>query len=243
MVQSIRLEKTYRIDVGQDGKFVYDGIKMSIKDVPIIRINFSRYADSEIEYINGLLKVFMYSIVFIEIHVENIGSEDIAALKQIDDKCAIYLYLDIDDMDIDSLDDSKLEMMDAVFYDLDIDGISMVDKTSKLNAVTAKKLVNDIASTYGIENEKISICKSPLSCTGYACVTAVKARELMAIYSKVDDVPLPTANHEKSCCGCIQYIKIEHDVERQTKNISSSEKRSTNKIKKKTGIKFGLTRL
>lgn len=246
MIQSIKLYKTYNIIVGQDGKFLYNGIKMNIKEVPIVRIDFEHYGDNEIKYIEDTRKIFKYSIVLLELKSDRLTGEDLEHIKAVSKECAIYVYADIYDSDIDnglSLDDRETAVSIYDIIDsIGADGICLVDKSTKLNTVTAGILIEDISEQYMIDSEKVSICSSPLSCMGYACLTAVKARALMAEYSTVDDVPLPTANHEKSCCGCIQYMVIEHDTEMAPQKSSNGNKSETVKKVKKTGIKFGATR-
>lgn len=244
MIQCIRLGKQYKIEVNQDGKFTYEEAKMSIKDVPIIRVDFEVYDESAIKYIIDTKAIFRYSTVLIEIHSNRVSIEDINRLKDISENCAMYIYIDITDDTIDGLgiEDDIVDRVDYCIDKLDIDGISLVDKTSKLNAITAKELLNNIADQFMVDIAHISICNSPLSYNGYACLTAVKARELMAKYSIVDDVPLPTANHEKSCCGCIQYIEINHDIKLNIGNNQNNNGNTQGKTKKKSIIKLGATR-
>ena len=244
MIQCIKLNKQYKIEVNQDGKFTYGDIKMSTKDVPIIRIDFDKYDDDTIKYILDTKAIFQYSTILIEIHSDRVTIEDINSLKEISEQCAMYIYINITDNELDSLElgNEIIDIIDYCIDNLDIDSIALVDKTSKLNAVTAKELINNMAVQFMVESEHISICNSPLSYNGYACLTAVKARELMAKYSVVDDVPLPTANHEKSCCGCIQYIEIVHDIKLNLSNSQSSKGKGSGKAKKKSTIRLGATR-
>lgn len=250
MIRSLKLNGMHNIRVTGDGKFAYDGDKMNIKEVPMIRFEMDKYDDEAVEYIKGLQSIFKYSTMFIQIHAETVSVEEIDRIKQLKDSCAIYLYLDILDENILSnevaLDDAIMDSLDYATDNLDLDGVSLVDKSTILNAVNAKALIDSAADEFGWDKKTISICNSPLSCTGYACITAVKAREIMAKYSTEDDVPLPTANHEKSCCGCIQFTKIEHDTDVMTqKSVKSSNSSTGSKEKKsvkKAGIRFGATR-
>lgn len=245
MIQSIKLKEMYNVNVSADGKFAYDGIKMNVKDVPIVRFEFENYGKEQIEYIKGIQKVFGYSTMLVEMHAEKITEEEVEALSELNDTCAMYVYVDVTDQQILelSLSDEALAGLDIVLDTLSIDSLCIIDKTTIMNAVNARQFIECIAEEQGIDEESVSICSSPLSCTGYACLTAVKARKLMAEYGPADDVPLPTANHERSCCGCIQYTVIEHDTEKLLQK-SSTEKRSGGTVKKvkKTGISFGATR-
>lgn len=251
MIQSLKLRNMYEINVNANGKFVYDEVKMDIKDVPFIRFRLDKYTAEAIGYIKGLNEIFKYSTMLIELDANSLSEDDVNAVKDLDDTCAIFLYIDIHEENLKKLtvsENIEETCIEHAIETLNVDRVCLVDKTDTLNAVIAADLIESVAEELFTDAESISICSSPLSCTGMACLTAVKARELMAEYSTVDDVPLPTANHEKSCCGCIQYLEIEHNtdrvIEKSTggKREPKEKKESSEKKPKKVGISFGAMR-
>lgn len=246
MIASIKLENEYKLEVSDGGKLDIDGTILNIKDIPIVRFSFERYTDDSIKYIESISNRFSCSTPLIEIKLSNIQGniDEINRLSVFNDSAAMYLYVDVFDYNIENdmvgLDDAMVDSIAEALDMLNIDMISLVDKTTELNAISASKLMAFIADELGWELDKISICSSPLSCTGAACLTAVKARAIMAEYSKVDDVPLPTANHEKSCCGCIQFINILHDIKSNSIISNNKDVKNSSRSQKKKTISIGM---
>jgi hypothetical protein len=75
-------------------------------------------------------------------------------------------------------------------------------------------MIKQLCSQLRKSEEMFGVCSSPLSFSELACLTAVKARELMSVYSTIADVALPSANHQcMNCCGCIRYLTVTADTE------------------------------
>ena len=114
----------------------------------------------------------------------------------------------------------------------------LVDKTTNLDMVNAKKIISKLAKELTVKQEDIGICSSPLCMNGeLACLTSLKARELAAIYSSNTEVALPSANHQcMNCCGCMRFFDINSDtvapedkVVKKAKSVSSNSKETTKK--------------
>jgi hypothetical protein len=94
----------------------------------------------------------------------------------------------------------------------------------------------------------MGICSSPLSFDDMACLTAVKAREIMSRYSTTTDVALPSANHQSmNCCGCIRYVTVTEDIpapsDGKQKQASGNKKNSSDESKPKANkvpVGFGM---
>jgi hypothetical protein len=87
------------------------------------------------------------------------------------------------------------------------------DRSSTLDTVAFKSITAAFCRPLKIDPNSVGCCNSPLSFSECACLTAIKARELMTVYSDVADVALPSANHQSmDCCGCIRYLIIDHDT-------------------------------
>ena len=79
----------------------------------------------------------------------------------------------------------------------------------------AKKIIKHTAKTLSVAENKVGICSSPLCMQdNLACLTAVTARELAAVYATAKDLVSPSANHQDmNTCGCIRYMVINSDIE------------------------------
>lgn len=247
MIVSLRMRDRHKIGVNSSGKLEIDGNKLSIKDIPFLRFRFNSYGDEEIQYIKEMAKKFSCSTMLAEVELDENTLENVKRLREEIVDIAVFVYTDIYGVEAEQeeLEDTKLELLTDLADEVDIDRICLRDRTDSLDYVELKKLVENTASETFIDEEDFAICESPLSFGEMACLTAVKARELMANYSKIDDVPLPSANHQKGCCGCIQFLNIEKDYEAPaeskkaaTKKTDSSDtvKKEKTVVKKKKGL-------
>ena len=185
------------------------------KDVPFIRYRFEQYGVEEFTYINKIKQQFCNSTHLVEVKIcENID-EVLSQLEQNVQSVAEYIYIDVTEPEALSkrLDDSKIQLI-LKARQFKIDRFMLKDKSTSLDAVAANAIIADIKKKTGIKENMVGICSSPLSFSESACLTAVKARELMSLYSPVSDVSLPSANHQcMNCCGCIRYMVVSNDLE------------------------------
>lgn len=254
MIASIRFRGKYELGMSSSGYMDIDGKKISYKEVPFVRYKFDKYDDSDIDFIIENSKRFDRSTTLVEIQLEA-GIEDfINKLRERMEKVAVFVYADIQDIDVISavndVDDFDYETCDALaelVEQCDVDRICLVDKTNILNYANADKLLEQYSDMTGMDKEDFAFCNSPLSLSEYGCLTAIKARELMAMYgSDSDDVPLPTANHQKGCCGCIQFIEINKDYKAPISKSTPVAKKKDNSEKsaktKSKGLALGMYR-
>ena len=249
--------------------------KQDIKDIPFIRYRLSGFSEDKVDdkysdvakYIKGLKGIFKYSAHLAELDVNySAGNsnadevlEGVKTLKESVDKLCVFVYLNLTDewLAYVNENDAFPDEVENLLYDLldlDVDQVCVRDRTSAIGEImmnNVRKRVADIV--YGDDKrfKSVAVCESPLAIEDSACLTAAKARELMAIYC--DDAleqPTPSANHEcQGCdgCGCIKYIEITSDIQavssaNKAKSSSSGDKpKEPKKPKEKTSNKDGDT--
>lgn len=251
MITSIVVTGTHTIKMNSNKKIkIGDNVLSVEKDIPFIRYRFNQYTETEYNYILNTMKQFCFSTHLAEIPLSENTADTIRYLAENIKNIAKYVYVDITDEDVSagSISADKLALLDTLIK-LDIDRIMLKDKSSSLDTVTAKKFIKTLITRLGYKEEIFGVCSSPLSFSDWACLTAVKARELMSVYSTIADVALPSANHQcMNCCGCIRYMTVTADTEapsdgkvRVTKEKSDSGTKENKAPKQK--VMFGLNNL
>ena len=120
------------------------------------------------------------------------------------------------------------EKLKDIYNAINIDRIMLKDLSSSLCFVTVSNLKNEIIKELNIKESDIGVCMSPLSNNGEQCLSALKARELMAKYVEIENVAIPTLNHEgmNGGCGCIRYFEIVGDTDRiERERVEKKEKK------------------
>lgn len=243
MITSIVLTGRHSIYLDRYSKFKYEDYRLSIKDIPYVRYRFNAYGDAEIEYIKNLKSKFIYSIHLVEVCLSE-DTKDI--LNKIDknlENVVVYVYIPINDEVVSNgFSDKELDNINSI-YNLPFERVMLKDNSTTLDNLTALDLKERVSSILRVPEEDIGICSSPLSFDNRnACLTALKARELAALYADNDNIALPTANHQcMNNCGCIRYLIINKDTikldgssnKNKNKNIAKSNKDSKKKHKKK----------
>lgn len=216
MISSIMLTGKHCIGVNTSGKIqVGDNILSVTKEIPFVRYKFESYDDNAIEYIEQTMNKFKNSTHLVEIRLSEESTSVLEKLESKFSNIAKFIYFDITDEEVSNkqISEDKLNLLDKV-YKYRIDRYALVDKTRSLDSMTVTAFKKALNQRFGIRAENIGICSSPLSQGENACLTAVKARELMSIYSTTADVALPSANHQDmNTCGCIRYMVINSDIE------------------------------
>lgn len=231
MISSIMLTGKHCIGVNTSGKIkVGDTILSVDKEIPFVRYKFESYDDADIEYIEQTMKKFKTSTHLVEIKLNEQSAEVLDKLTSKFNNVAKFIYFDVTDEEVmnKQISEEKLSLLDKV-YKYHVDRYSLVDKTSCLDSMTVTAFKKALNQRFGIKADNVGICSSPLSQGENACLTAVKARELMSIYSATADVALPSANHQDmNTCGCIRYMVVNSDIEApaDTKAAKSSEKKT-----------------
>ena len=216
MITNIKLTGMYNIGVNESNNIDVNGTNVSLKDIPFVRYAFDKYGVEELSYIKKSMEKFAYSANLVEIKLSEGTEEHLNVLGEILDKVAKYIYVDITQADMDSanIDLSKLMQLQNVCRMCRFDRIMLVDKTSNLDMLTARKFMKIVSTKTGMDEKKIGICSSPLCMTdNLACLTAVTARDLAAIYATSKEVVSPSANHQDmNCCGCMRFFTVTSDI-------------------------------
>lgn len=241
MITSIVVTGTHSIGMNLNKKIkVGDNVLSVEKEIPFVRYRFNSYGDNEFNYIQRMMQQFNCSTHLAEVTLTSESASIIDRLNTDIGSIAKYIYIDVDNTDVTNgyLSEEKMQLLDTV-KDKNIDRIMLKDKSTSLDMVAYNKFVKQCKDRFGLNKELFGICSSPLSFDGLACLTSVKARELMTIYSPIADVALPTANHQcMSCCGCIRYLVVDTDLsapadaKAKTHKASNGEKKNTEKTSK-----------
>lgn len=238
MVTSIVFTGKHNVGV-ENEKFMLGGDKNSIKDVPFVRYRFDNYTQEEIEYIKRQQLKFKYSTHLAELQLSSLTAEQIGLITSQIENIAIFIYVPITDTEVSvGLSAEIIENLKSIASSM-YDRIMLKDKSTSLYLVSANNLKAQIASVIGIKAEEIGICGSPLSFGTEPCLTAIKARELISLYSLNDGCAIPSANHQcMNTCGCIRYVVISSDVpapvsKKKTSTSSGSKANKSSKTKVK----------
>lgn len=253
MVTSIVLTGEYKIGISNGKIKTPDGVTVEIKNIPFIRYRFTSYGDSELEYIKANMGRFeCLHIVEVDVNADTI--ETLEKIRDISDSIGIMLYIDINDTDvINGINPDLLDIANTSL-DFDVDYLNLRDKSTILDGSSISRLIKQITDSTDFDKDEIGVCGGPCCFyDGRACLTAIKARNILAKYSNRDDVVVPSANHEgkidnldnlANCvnkCGCIRYHIYTHDVEapaqkqrKQSENKKGVKKDSSENKEKNT---------
>lgn len=251
MITSIVVTGTYKIGMNSNKKIkIGDNVLSVEKDIPFIRYRFSQYTEAEYAYILDSMKQFCFSTHLAEVQLSENTADTIKYLAESIKNIAKYVYVDITDDDVMSgdINPDKVNLLDKLIG-LDIDRIMLRDNTTSLDTVTAKKFIKTLSKRMNLSESTFGVCSSPLSFSDWACLTAVKARELMSVYSTIADVALPSANHQcMNCCGCIRYVTVTEDILAPSDGkIKSTKEKSDNTNRQpkapKQRVMFGMNNI
>lgn len=237
MVTSIVLTGRHTLNVNSFNKLkAGDNIISIEKDIPFVRYRFGVYTDADFQYIISTMDKLKYSTHLIELNLDTNTATNLEWLKNNITNIARFIYIDVTDEDVTRgglTTDTLNLLMGIVQYN--VDRVMLKDKSTKLDIVTAKKIIDALSKQTDIKRDNFGVCSSPLSFGDMCCLTAVRAREIMAVYSLIADVALPTANHQcMNRCGCIRYIVIDSDTDVISESKDSLKKESKSKQSKST---------
>ena len=234
MVTSIVLTGRHTLNVNSFNKLkAGDNIISIEKDIPFVRYRFGVYNDADFQYIISTMDKLKYSTHLIEINLDTNTVTNLEWIKNNIANIARFIYIDVTDEDVARGGLTTDTLIGIVQYN--VDRVMLKDKSTKLDIVTAKKIIDALSKQTGIKRDNFGVCSSPLSFGDMCCLTAVKAREIMAVYSLIADVALPTANHQcMNRCGCIRYIVIDSDTEIISESKANLKKESKPKQSKST---------
>ena len=242
MIASIMVKDRYKLVANDKGNITIGDETLHIKEIPFIRYDFDNYVEADVNYIKVKQERFIYSTHLAQVELSENALEQVKLLKDGIGNIAIYIYINLTNEEVDrgEIDEYKQDMLLDITDEIEVDRIMLRDNTTNLFTVSASKIIEDLVELTGLEDDMFGICESPLSFGEKACLTAVKAREIMAKYNDKEDIPLPTANHQKGGCGCIQYIIVEDDI--VTLDSGSVKKAKKQKEKKGEASKKPTTR-
>lgn len=237
MVTSIVLTGRHTLNINSFNKLkAGDNIISIEKDIPFVRYRFGVYTDADFQYIISTMDKLKYSTHLIELNLDTNTVTNLEWIKNNIANIARFIYIDVTDEDVARgglTTDTLNLLMGIVQYN--VDRVMLKDKSTKLDIVTAKKIIDALSKQTGIKRDNFGICSSPLSFGDMCCLTAVRAREIMAVYSLIADVALPTANHQcMNRCGCIRYIVIDSDTDIISESKANAKKESKSKQSKST---------
>lgn len=228
MISSIVVTGKYNIGMNASKKIkISDNLFSVEKDIPFIRYRLDTYDDSTIEYIKKMMQQFNVSTHLAEFKLDANILSAITLVNNNIQNIAKYVYIDVTEEEVQAkaLAPEKLALL-AQVSTLGIDRFMFKDKSTSLDTITVREFMKVLRASYNISESNIGVCSSPLSFGDLACLTAVKARELMSLYSTVADVALPSANHQcMNCCGCIRYVVVSEDIAAPADNKIGAHKK------------------
>ena len=239
MIASVVIKGKHSIGVNSNNKIKVDGQLLALNEVPFMRYRFESYGDEELEYIKKSMDKFKSPVHLIEITLDNNTASllDKMSEDEVFEGLAKFLYVNIDDNCIaNGLSDETRQQLESI-KDFYLDRIMLKDKSSGLYPLAVERLRIEITNIVDFEARDIGICGSSMSFRcgdepGQACLTAVWARQIQAIYANSDDCVTPTSSHEKmTCCGCIQYLVVDQDCPAPLSAKEKSAKEKSNKPK------------
>jgi len=223
MITNLMIMGRFDIGVNSKNAICIDNKFINIeKEIPIVRYRFKDYSEDDLQYITNNMKKFKASAHLVEIELSEKTAEQhklFGDAMQGNLKVAKFLRIEVDDKDMSEgcLVDSKLQQLESV-KSLYFDRYILVDKTTFLDYINTKRLISYVSKFMGVREGDVGICGCASSFGGDQCLSAVKAREIMSIYTNIGSneaikIALPTANHEDmSNCGCIRHMIIESDI-------------------------------
>lgn len=225
MITSIVLTGTYKIGISESGKIkTPDGVRIDTKDIPFVRYRFSKYGDEELRFIEENKKTFN-CVHVLEITLDSETASLLEKIEETDDTLGRLVYVPITDKHVEQgFDDNELNLI-RTLIDSEFDRIIIKDNSRTLHGIALNRLKKQIKDILNIPEKEIGVCGGACCfIDGNACLTAVRAREMLAKYSERDDIVVPSANHEgkldevdehADCvnkCGCIRYHIFNSDM-------------------------------
>ena len=252
MVTSIVLTGKYNIGISSSNKILTpDGITINLKDIPFVRYRFDSYGPEEIAFIQENKKKFP-CVHIVEVMLDGNTKNVLDTISDMDEMIGKIVYVPVYNEDVSTgISQNMLELVQSI-KDCDFDRLMIKDKSDTLYALTINRIKKQIASVSGFKENDIGVCGGPgCFANGQACLTAVRAREMLAQYSERDDIVVPSSNHEgkmdsaddlESCtnhCGCIRYHVYTSNMdapisESKGKKGKANKSKDTNTEKKET---------
>ena len=217
---------------GKDTKLNLDS------DIPVIRYRFANtITNNEIDFIKKNMQTFNRTVHIVEFNYNEVDVNIIQQIRNAQLMVGIILHVDINEEEVLNKQLNAEHIALTTIGGLGIDRVVFNDKSDKMDTIAFNALCKAFASAHGINKNDIGICGSPLSFGENCCLSAVKAREIMARYSTIKDLPLPSSNHQDmNNCGCIRFVIVTDDIALR-EIVKSTNKTQTNKTEKVKEVK------
>ena len=240
MITSIVLTGKYNIGISTSNKIkLPNGVIVDVKDIPFVRYRFDTYGDNEFDFIKANKKKFP-CVHLMEITLDENTESVLNRVEEENLNIATMVYVPVGDNEVlHGLSDGTIDLLEAV-GDCEFDRINIKDVSTSLYNLKVEEFKKDIADAVGVNANKVGVCGGPCCfIDGNACLTAVKARELLAKYSDIDNPVVPSANHEGSLdkldtavgcvnrCGCIRYHVFNADSEAPASKMAKAPKKES----------------
>jgi hypothetical protein len=238
MLANLKIKGKYKIPIANN-KIKIGEESLSLKEIPFIRYDFGSYGEDEVDYIKYMREKFISSVPLVEFQLsDNILSE----IELFDEDTIKYVYTNITDEDIDNgtLGEWRLNLFVDIMEKEYINSIVLVDNTTKLtrpHIIKFKKEIMDYCKSFNsFSSDYIAVCNSPFSFGDDACLSAIKARQLLSEYSEKDECAIPSARHEcMECCGCMRHLIVDKDIVAvSTKKVTSKAPKENKECQSKT---------
>lgn len=233
MITSIKVKGMYNIGVNESNNIDINGTNVSLKDIPFVRYEFDKYDTDEVNYIKESMNKFIHSTHLLQFKVGESLLTDLNNTIELHNNVAKYVYADIieENVGTSQLNADTIIAIQQAYTVCRFDRFMLVDKTASLDMANAKKIIKHLSTVLGVNESKIGICSSPLCMSdNLACLTAVTARELAAIYATSKEIVSPSANHQDmNCCGCMRFFVVDKDIEAPAGKVKKVKEKAKDK--------------
>lgn len=237
MITGIALTGMYKIGISASNKIkTPDGVIVDLEKIPFVRYRFQKYGEEELKFIVENKKRFPCAHI-VEIVLDENTFDTINAIEDMDDMIAKIIYVDITDKEVtDGLSDETIELLEQL-PEYNFDRLSIRDKSDTLFQLALDRLKRQVKEATDIREKDIGVCGGPCCfMDGNACLTALRAREIVSMYSNQENDAVSSANHEGKLenvddldycvnkCGCVRYHIFNKDTEAPSSRQSGTDK-------------------
>lgn len=219
MITSILFKKVVNVGVNSKREiFVNIGekeVKLNLDtDIPVIRYKFDgEIGNDEVTFIKNNMLVFNRTVPILELKYDAIGVELLRQIREANMQIGVILHVDIFENEVLNKALNPEHKAFTNIAGLNVDRVVFNDVSDKMDTIAFNTLVKEFADAHGMNKKDIGICGSPLSFGENCCLSSIKAREIMAKYSTIMDLPLPSGNHQDmNTCGCMRYVVINDNL-------------------------------
>jgi len=244
MITNLMITGEHKITADKNGKLSIGENNVSVKEIPFVRYRLNEYSENTMDYIVKCKELFRYSCHILELDVSDDAIKIVQMLEESDmEDVIIFMYIGVTDEELyKGIGNDVLNKANEILAIRQCERILVKDNTTEMHMVEFNKLREQLVTALNISDDTIGICGSPLSIYDNCCLSAVRARELMALYGESDECALPSSKHESmNTCGCIRHLVIDSDIQcfnmTKSANIKQTLKDTSNKSRNKKMMK------